>query len=452
MLLSLPFNPRCPANPVRTDFRGHDASSPPPLPRRRAPAAQRPARPQSALATAKMGASTVPAPAPTAPADLSMKTIRAAVPAHCFERSLLHSLRYLLQDLAMIAAMGAAVCFVDTHAVGYGVPAWAVAFVAWPLYWWWQGAVMTGVWVLAHECGHQSFSKWKAVNDAFGLVLHSLLLVPYHSWRITHSQHHKNTNHMENDQVFVPATREEYDAAHGINVAPDTGKVTYSSAFAEAMEETPLGDMFNIFKMFAIGWWAYLTMNIAGQPYGPGANHYNPKAPMFSARDYWDIVVSDIGIIAALATMGVCISKFGAVAVLKYYFVPYLFVNMWLVLITYLQHSDPAVPHYTPKEFTFVRGALCSIDRDYGIYNVLQHHIGDTHVAHHMFSQMPFYHAQEATEAIKKVLGPYYVTDKTSVWKAVLRSWAYCKFVDPTDGDIMFYHNYQYETTTGKTE
>ena len=40
----------------------------------------------------------------------------------------------------------------------------------------------TGVWVIAHECGHQAFSKWQSVNDAVGLVLHSALLVPYYSW------------------------------------------------------------------------------------------------------------------------------------------------------------------------------------------------------------------------------------------------------------------------------
>ena len=30
--------------------------------------------------------------------------------------------------------------------------------------------------------GHQAFSKWQAVNDGVGLVLHSCLLVPYYSW------------------------------------------------------------------------------------------------------------------------------------------------------------------------------------------------------------------------------------------------------------------------------
>ena len=40
--------------------------------------------------------------------------------------------------------------------------------------------------VIAHECGHQSFSESEFWNNFFGTILHSLLLVPYHSWRITH--------------------------------------------------------------------------------------------------------------------------------------------------------------------------------------------------------------------------------------------------------------------------
>lgn len=375
---------------------------------------------------------------PVPPPTLTVKMIRDAVPKHCFERSLLRSLSHLLLDLLMITALGVSICYIDRHS---GMPRLAVNLLAWPLYWWSQGAVMTGVWVLAHECGHQAFSKWKFVNDAFGLVLHSALFVPYHSWRITHAQHHKHTNHSLGDQVFVPMTRGEYNAACGITLHED-GSHSYRSAISEAIEETPIGDVYNIVKMFLLGWPAYLFANAAGQKYGPGTNHFNPKAKMFSARDYWDVVVSDIGLIVAFGALVFCIRKFTFLEVLKYYLIPYLIVNSWLVLITYLQHSDPAIPHYTPKEFNFVRGALCSIDRDYGICNVLQHRIGQTHVVHHLFSQMPFYHSLEATEAVKKVLGPHYYCDKTSIWQAVRRSWKYCKFVDPNDGDIMYFKNY----------
>lgn len=39
-----------------------------------------------------------------------------------------------------------------------------------------------GVWVIAHECGHQAFSSSQLVNDTVGFILHTCLLVPYFSW------------------------------------------------------------------------------------------------------------------------------------------------------------------------------------------------------------------------------------------------------------------------------
>ena len=60
---------------------------------------------------------------------------------------------------------------------------------------------MTGVWIIAHECGHQAFSASQSLNNAVGLVLHSALLVPYHSWRISHANHHKYTCSIEDDEV-----------------------------------------------------------------------------------------------------------------------------------------------------------------------------------------------------------------------------------------------------------
>lgn len=46
-------------------------------------------------------------------------------------------------------------------------------FVAWGIYDFAAGLVATGVWVLAHECGHQAFSPSKFVNNVTGWFLHS---------------------------------------------------------------------------------------------------------------------------------------------------------------------------------------------------------------------------------------------------------------------------------------
>ena len=104
----------------------------------------------------------------------------------------------------------------------------------WPLYWVAQGSVMTGVWVLAHECGHQAFSNYKWVNDSVGWVLHSALLVPYHSWRISHKNHHSYTCSMEKDEVFVPASRSDFAI--------------------EMMADTPLSHFAGVVVMLLFGW------------------------------------------------------------------------------------------------------------------------------------------------------------------------------------------------------
>ena len=77
-------------------------------------------------------------------------------------------------------------------------------------------------------------------------------------------------------------------------------------------------------------------------------------------------------------------------------------VNHWLVLITFLQHTDPILPHYRASEFTFPRGALATLDRsllgDLGslmgwIGACTTHGISETHVLHHVNSKIPHYHA-----------------------------------------------------------
>lgn len=60
-----------------------------------------------------------------------------------------------------------------------------------------------------------------------------------------------------------------------------------------------------------------------------------------------------------------------------------------------------------PQEWSYMRGGLSTIDRDYGVFNKIHHDIG-THVVHHLFPQIPHYHLCEATEAVKPVLGEFY--------------------------------------------
>ena len=49
----------------------------------------------------------------------------------------------------------------------------AAKFSLWAIYTFWAGLVGTGLWVIAHECGHQAFSESKFLNNAVGWALHS---------------------------------------------------------------------------------------------------------------------------------------------------------------------------------------------------------------------------------------------------------------------------------------
>jgi omega-6 fatty acid desaturase (delta-12 desaturase) len=334
---------------------------------------------------------------------MTVRKLREAIPARLFERSALKSMRYVVQDLIAIALCVYVSTFIEL------VPSLVMRALLWPIVWWVQGAFMTGLWVMAHECGHQAFSEYRVVNDSVGFVIHSTLLVPYWAWANTHSLHHSNSNSMERDTVFVPVT-------------------------VRAEKHSLFWRVFGILRMVTIGWWVYLLLDVAGPPRDEAwTSHFNPFCSLFrTTAQKIGCIASSVGLLAWLYVLKLVAAEYGWTAVLFHYFIPYVVVNFWLVSITFLQHSDPAVPKYYPAEWTWLRGALGTVDRDYGIFNIILHHITDTHVVHHIFSKMPFYHASEATEIIVKsgIISEYYLSDDTPWYTALWTCYEQCWVVE----------------------
>jgi omega-6 fatty acid desaturase / acyl-lipid omega-6 desaturase (Delta-12 desaturase) len=355
-----------------------------------------------------------PKPPPTAHPKFGMREIREAIPKECFERNTWTSMQYVLCDLALVGLCGYAASYIETS----GLPL-VVQWGLWVVYWLFAGNFMTGLWVIAHECGHQAFSPHRWVNNTVGTILHSALLVPFHPWRVSHGNHHKYCCSIENDEVFVPSPR---------------------SALAEALEESPLASLIGVFNMLVFGWPLYLCCNVVGPAKHRGKinDHYNPWSSLFEPNHFWLVVQSDIALLAALVAFGWAIHEFGFMTVAAYYIVPYLIVNSNLVGITYLQHTDVYIPHYREGAFTPIRGKLSTVDRSFGIMNLVWHRITDTHVLHHIDHTIPHYNAKRATEAIIPVLGEYYLRDDSPYFSAMYRSWRNCRCV-PDDGDIVWY-------------
>merc|ERR1719454_589335 len=195
------------------------------------------------------------------------KQIREAVPSHCFKRITWKSIMY--------AAI--------------------------------TGTVWTGMWVVAHECGHSAFSDNKALQDTVGYILHTFLLVPYFSWQRSHAVHHSRTNHITEGETHVPIV---VNGRPGIENPGGEGELANAKRFGK----TPWG-LLQLVMHLVIGWPAYLLWGATGGPKYGTSNHFVPTKPFNTklwpgnwAGKVWR---SDIGILAMLAGLCAVAAKIG---------------------------------------------------------------------------------------------------------------------------------------------
>ncbi|CAL4996003.1 unnamed protein product [Urochloa decumbens] len=343
------------------------------------------------------------------PPPFRIGDVRAAVPAHCWVKSPLRSLSYVARDVAVVAALALAAAALGDSSY------WAA--LLWPLYWAAQGTMFWALFVLGHDCGHGSFSDIPALNSAVGLLLHSFILVPYHGWRISHRTHHQNHGHIERDESWHPITEKLYQ-----QLEPRTKKLRFTVPF-------PL-----------LAFPVYLWYRSPGKT----GSHFLPSSDLFTPKERGDVMVSTTCWSIMLASLLAMAFAFGPIQVLKMYGLPYLVFVMWLDLVTYLHHhGNHDLPWYRGEEWSYLRGGLTTVDRDYGWINNIHHDIG-THVIHHLFPQIPHYHLVEATKAARPVLGRYYREPHKSgplplhLLGVLLRSLRVDHFVSD-HGDVVYY-------------
>ncbi|KAJ7678875.1 delta 12 fatty acid epoxygenase [Mycena polygramma] len=368
----------------------------------------------------------------------SIKDIRAAIPAECFIRDTSRAFRYLGRDLVLAACAWGFALTIDPffQHTARGDPPFPIfcnllRWGAWCFYWWVQGLIFTGMWVLGHECGHGAFSPYKLVNNVVGFTIHSLLFTPYFSWKISHHRHHMYHASMTRDETYVPPTRSDL----GI---PEDDRIDYDEIFGD----TPLCTLFLLIRQQLLGFPAYLMFNVSGQKsYSKGTNHFNPASDIFTPNQRNAVIMSDIGVGLSVCCLSYSISRFGLATVSKFYLLPWLVVTHWFVMITYLQHTDPKTPHYRGSAWTFQRGAASTIDRPHFLGwqgRFFLHEVVQCHTIHHFFPKIPFYHCPAATRHLEAFLGEHYVSSTTPAFQALWENYNKCKFVEDK-GDVVFY-------------
>lgn len=308
----------------------------------------------------------------------SVQQLRDAIPKHCFQSDLPTSLYYVGRDIAFASTLAALALMIPSLE-----SAWLRGFL-WVVYGFLQGLVFTGIWIIAHECGHRALFRNDLTNDVVGFSLHSFLLVPYFSWKYSHSKHHRYTNHMEKDTAFVPVKE-------GDTVAP--------SLLQQALhigEDSPLMSLGCLVTHQLVGWPLYLLCGItAGReniqasriPTFLANSHFNPAAQMFTPRQKYRVMLSNFGLIAVILLLAGLVRSLGWATTFLIYGIPYLWVNHWIVAITYLHHNHPSSEHFESDAWTFERGQRSTIDRDFGfVGRKIFHGIIEYHVVHHLFT------------------------------------------------------------------
>ncbi len=337
----------------------------------------------------------------------SMKEFQSVIPDHCFKPQTITSLAYLLQSIIIQAIV---------IAIGLTIPFTQRMIPIWILYAFLSGTTAMGFWVIAHECGHGAFSKNRVLETITGYLLHSLLLVPYFSWQRSHAVHHRFTNHITKGETHVPIVID------GNGISEKVGGEKELS-FSSKLGKTNYGILQLVLHLI-FGWPAYLLSgSTGGLSYGT-SNHFWPRKPF--SKTLWPAVwakkvwISDIGVAAVIIGLIILVIKHGIFPIIVMYVGPLLVVNCWLVIYTWLHHTDSDVPHLSNSEFSFMRGAFLSIDRPYGkIINILHHNIGSSHVVHHVCPTIPHYYATKATLAIKKAFNKAYLYNPDPIHKAL---------------------------------
>ncbi|XP_039014131.1 omega-3 fatty acid desaturase, chloroplastic-like [Hibiscus syriacus] len=224
--------------------------------------------------------------------------IRAVIPKHCWIKNPWRSMSYVFRDVIAVFALLAAAAYLNS---------WFIR----PLYWVAQGKMFWALFVLGHDCGHESFSHDPILNDVVGHILHSTILVRYHGWRISHKTHHQNHGNVEKDESWVPMPEKLYKS-----LSIETRLMRFTIPF-------PL--------------FAYPTCLWHRSP-GKTGSHFNPSSTLFSPQDRKHVTTSTACWIAMVGFLVYFSFVFGSSLTFKLYGVPYLIFVAWLDVVTYLHH------------------------------------------------------------------------------------------------------------------
>ncbi|QIS05596.1 fatty acid desaturase [Nocardia brasiliensis] len=259
-----------------------------------------------------------------------------------------------------------------------------------------------GLHLVAHECGHGSFSRNRKLNFVVGHIVSIPLLYPFHSWRHAHNMHHSHTNSLTEDRDWCPISEAVYRRL------PWWRRLGYLSV-----------------RTWAV--WAGSINYWSTSAFRPS---YFPKAEM--RRDVRRSIV--FVLLGGSLYLGVVGYLGGWLGLVLFFVAPWFLTHVWFSITTLMHHSAEDIP-FLPAQY-WTRNAsrlLVTTDYVYSRWLLLLTHYISIHTAHHVAPVIPSHNLLKAQAALKEAY-PGMVREQPATVSALWRILKRCRFYDPVSG------------------
>jgi len=295
------------------------------------------------------------------PNNVSLKDIMDTLPKQVFEKSYVKAARSVITTL-VFTALG---LYLISRSPWYLLPfAWIFA-----------GTAACGLFVLGHDCGHRSLVPSVYINDLIGTFTLTLLLYPYHPWRIQHNHHHANTNRLYVDNAWQPTFPEHY--------------VNYPLPVRAVLRliKGPLWFVGSIGHLFQ----EHFDLSSYSAEQLPGVRQSLYACGIFGV------------------TIFPLLYKFvGLSGIFCYYLVPWFVFHFWMSTFTLVHHTLPHIPFLDDKEWSPTASRVTfTVHADYPFWIEFLCHDINVHIPHHFSTSIPSYNLKTAHRSLKANWGKY---------------------------------------------
>ncbi len=225
-----------------------------------------------------------------------------------------------------------------------------------------NGFILGRIFIIQHDCGHKSFTRYQTLNDIVGTVCSICTLIPYKYWAKNHSFHHAHNGQLEFSDIgdIECLSTEEYAA------------LSWKGKFWYRIYRNP-------FYLFTIGGFIYVVL-------------YNRFA--FLNNDYFkkvrkSVTLSNMMFIGLYALFAYLIGP-GRFLIVQ--FINLLFFGTYALWFFYIQHQYEHIYKSGKDNWNYVIAAMkgSTYYKLPAVFHWLTGNIGYHHI-HHLSPAIPNY-------------------------------------------------------------